>query len=148
MVKTRDTWPVWKYEDNGDKSEEIEAKPESVLNKEGVLFETKLVAGEDHSETMNKISNTPFGLDPQRFSSVTRLWRVTALSLRFVSKMRKKSTQNGPLKADEIEAAEILWTKYIQRQQYRDIVDSTGKSNNLQVQQGKTLMDCSGTVGD
>ena len=91
------------------------------------------MAGEDHSETMNKISNAPFGLDPQRFSSVTRLWRVTALALRFVSKMRKKSTQNGPLKADEIEAAEILWTKFIQRQQYRDIVDSTGKSNNLQV---------------
>ena len=30
MVKTRDTWPVWKYEDNGDNSEEIGAKPESV----------------------------------------------------------------------------------------------------------------------
>ena len=145
MVKTRDTWPVWKYEDNGDNSEEIGAKPESLLNKEGVLFETKLVAGEDHSETMNKISNAPFGLDPQRFSSVTRLWRVTALALRFVSKMRKKSTQNGPLKADEIEAAEILWTKYIQRQQYRDIVDSTGKSNNLQVQLG-IYMDSNGLL--
>ena len=76
-----------------------------------VLFENKLVPGEDHFETMNKIPNAPFGLYPQRLSFLTRLWRVTALALRFVRKIRKKSAQDGPLKAEENEAAEILWTK-------------------------------------
>ena len=77
------------------------------------------MAGEDHSENMTDQSlNAPFDLNLQKFSSVTKLLRVTALALRFVNKLRKKTNQHGPLNANEMEIAEILWTKYVQRQQY------------------------------
>ena len=97
------------------------------------------MAGEDHSENMtNQLLNSPFNLNLQKFSSVTKLWRVTALALRFVNKLRKKKNQHGPLTAQEMEIAEILWIKYVQRQQYSGVVNSItkSKSNNLQRQLG------------
>ena len=86
----------------------------------------------------NQLLNSPFDLNFQKFSSVTRLWHVAALALGFVSKLRQKTSHDGPLNANEMEIAEILWTKYVQRQQYSEIVNSICKlkSNNLQRQLG------------
>ena len=58
--------------------------------------------------------------------------------MRFVNKLRKKTNQHGPLNANEMELAEKLWTKYVQRQQYSEVVNSIRKSesNNLQRQLG------------
>ena len=112
---------------------------ESEFRKGKVLFEAKLMAGVDHSENMtDQLLNAPFDLNLQKFSSVTRLLRVTALALRFVNKLRKKTHQHGPLNVNEMEIAEILWTKYVQRQQYSEVVNSISKSksNNLQRQLG------------
>ena len=136
MTNTREAWPVWNYEDQSD---EVRSQTESEFRKANILFEAKLMAGEDHSEIMsNQFINAPFNLNLQKFSSVTRLWRVPALALRFVNKLRKKTNQHGPLDANEMELAEILWTKYVQRQQYSEVVNSIrkSKSNNLQRQLG------------
>ena len=97
------------------------------------------MSGEDHSEIMtNQFINAPFNLNLQKFSSVTRLWGVTALALKFVNKLKMKTNQHGPINANEMELAEILWTKYVQRQQYSKVVNSIrkSKSNNLQRQLG------------
>ena len=69
---------------------------------------------------------------------------MTALALRFVNKLRKKTNQHGPLDANEMELAEILWTKYVQRQQYSEVVNSImkSKSNNL------TVMEYLGVMAD
>ena len=63
---------------------------------------------------------------------------MTALDFRFVNKLRKKTNQHGPFDANEMELAEILWTKYVQRQQYSEVLNSIkkSKSNNLQHQLG------------
>ena len=127
---------MWKYE---QQSEEVRSHTESKFRKGKVLFEANLMAGEDHSESMTDQSlNAPFDLNLQKFSSVTKLLRVTALALRFVNKLRKKTNQHGPLNANEKEVAEILWTKYVQRQQYSEVVNSISKSksNNLKRQLG------------
>ena len=86
----------------------------------------------------NQLLNSPFDLNLQKFSSVTRLWHVAALSLGFVNKLRQKTSHDGLLNANEMEIAEILWTKYVQRQQYSEIVNLICKlkSNNLQRQLG------------
>ena len=92
------------------------------------MFEAKLIVREDHSENMtNKLLNVPFNLNLQKFSS------VTTLALRFVNKLRKKTNQHGPLNANEMGMPKILWTKYVQRQRYSEVVNaiSKSKSNNL-----------------
>ena len=104
------------------------------------MFEAKLVLGEAPTEG-ELVVETPYGLDISKFSSLTRLWRVTALVLRFLDKLRKKTDRNGPLDATEISRAEKLWTANIQRTKYRDIIDCIEKkrSNNLSSQLGLYL---------
>ena len=64
------------------------------------------MGGEDHSEIMtNQFINAPFNLNRQKFSSVTSVWRATALALRFINKLRKNTNQHGPLNANEMELA-------------------------------------------
>eukprot|EP00112_Aurelia_sp_Birch-Aquarium-sp1_P015756 Seg3517.2 transcript_id=Seg3517.2/GoldUCD/mRNA.D3Y31 product="hypothetical protein" protein_id=Seg3517.2/GoldUCD/D3Y31 len=55
-------------------------------------------------------------IDPNRFNSGLKIFRVTAWVLRFINKARKKSTETseGPTK-EEIDAAEIIWTRESQR---------------------------------
>lgn len=145
MAKTKKAWPVWKYDNVIKQSEEVRSQIESELKKGGVMFEAKLVAGEGHSESMhNQKLNAPFNLKLEKFSTVAKLWRVTALALRFVNKLRKKTNQHGPPDASEIANAEMLWTKHVQRQQYHEVVDSINKSkrNNLQHQLGIYIDQC------
>ena len=93
------------------------------------------MAGEGQSEDLK---DSPFGLNPEEFSSVARLWRITALALRFVDKVRKKTRQCGPPDTNELTKAEEMWTNYVQRQHYPDVVECLRKSkpNNLQRQLG------------
>ena len=69
---------------------------------------------------------------------MTKLWRVTALVVRFIDKLRKNTGPVGPLGPTEITKAEEFWTKYVQRQQYYEVVESIYKSkfNNLKCQLG------------
>lgn len=77
------------------------------------MFEAKLVAGEGSKDERNVEIKTPYGIDIRRFSSLTKLLRVTALSERFVNKLRKKSNRSGPLDESEIANAERSWTMYL-----------------------------------
>ena len=47
------------------------------------------MAGEGQSEDLK---DSPFGLNPEEFSSVARLWRITALALRFVDSQKENKT--------------------------------------------------------
>lgn len=139
LMKTGEAWPVWKSEDIDKQSEEIRTETKSEFRGTKVLFEAKLVAGEGLSENRNgKLQEDPFNLNIVNFSSVTRLWRVTALVVRFIDKLRKKTSHFGPLHPNEITKAEELWTIYVQRQEYYEVVDSIykSKSNNLKGQLG------------
>ena len=50
MVKTRESWPVWKYTDIDKQSEEERSQTESEFRKTQVLFEAKLMARKGHSK--------------------------------------------------------------------------------------------------
>ena len=64
MVKTREAWPVWKCE---EQSEKVRSHTESEFRKGKVLFEAKLMAGEDHSENLtDQLLNVPFDLNLQK----------------------------------------------------------------------------------
>ena len=111
---------MWKYADIDKQSEEVRSQTESEFLKTKVLFEAKLMAGEGQSEDLK---DSPFSLNPQEFSSVARLWRITALALRFVDKVRKKTRHCGPPDTNELTKAEEMWTNYVQRQHYPDVVE-------------------------
>ena len=83
----------------------------------------------------------PLGIDHRRFSSITKLLRVTALALRFINRLRKSCSPKGPLTSSEISASEILWVKYIQRKNFQEVFDAIlkEKSNNLKKQLGLYL---------
>ena len=91
MVETRAAWSAWKCEGSDNQSVETRSQIETEFRKGNILFESKLMPGEDHSEKMtNQLMNSPFNLNLRKFSSVLRLLWVTALALRFVNKLRKK----------------------------------------------------------
>ena len=91
-----------------------------------------------------------FGIDSQRFSSLTKLLRVTAWVTRFVNKLKKKSTSTRPIQAAEMNEAEELWVGHIQSLHYRSLREAIleNKPNNFKVQLGayideKGLLRCS-----
>ena len=66
----------------------------------------------------------PLGIDYRRFSSVTKLLRVTALALRFINSLRNSCSPKGPLTSTEISASEILWVRYIQRYNFQEVFNA------------------------
>ena len=101
-----------------------------------MVYEAKLVASEGPTDI-----DSPFSIDISRYSSLTKLWRITALVIRFIRKLRKESDLTGPLEATEIINAENTWTTYIQKTMYRDVIDSIqeNKHHNLVSQLGLYL---------
>ena len=144
LLNRSNKWPVWKYD---KQNRDLITELESEYKKTNVMYEAKLVAEEGNSLC------SPFGLDVNRFSSLTRLLRVTALADKFVAKLRKQTNANYPLDAADIEKAEKLWTEYIQKHYYDNFIDAVlkNKTNNLTSQLGiyvdtNGLLRCSGRL--
>ena len=80
------------------------------------MSEAKLFAGEDNLQTaqITSTDNGPFAMDKLRYSSMTKLLRVTALVCRFINRLKRGKASNGPVQASEIEQVEKLWIAYIQ----------------------------------
>lgn len=147
LTKSKRDWPEWQPELTAKQKEEIQTETESEYRKTKVMFEAKLVAGEGPATGRNVESKTPYGIDIRRYSSLTKLLRVTALAERFVNNLKTKSNRSGPLDESEIDNAERLWTKYLQRDQYSDVIESIkwAKPNNLKTQLG-IQMDTNGLL--
>ena len=60
---------------------------------------------------------------------------MTVLSLRFVRKIRKRLVEEGPLKSAELNVAETLWLRSVQKDHFSDIIlaISNERPNNLQL---------------
>ncbi|GFR24172.1 integrase catalytic domain-containing protein [Trichonephila clavata] len=57
-------------------------------------------------------------IDPDKYSSLLKLLRVTAYIFRFVNALRRKDFKKGPLASEEIFNAEIFWVKVTQNDFY------------------------------
>ena len=153
LTQSNQEWPEWQHNLSDQQKQEAQSQTETEYRKSQIIFEAKLVAGE--GPIVDKIveSKAPFGINIERFSSLTRLLRVTALAERFINKLRKTTNKSGPLDESEIAKAELLWTTYLQRHQYSDVIESieTDKPNNLKIQLGirmdtKGLLRCHGRL--
>lgn len=129
---------------------------ESELRKQRMEQETSLVQisdGNTGGATYKTGADPPLGIDSQRYSSLTKMLRVTALALRFVSRLKKKSISEGSLTSCELNQAEKMWLLYIQRKHFSDMYESIlcEKFNNLQRQLGiyidsDSLLRCKGRI--
>lgn len=109
------------------------------IRKEHHMYEAKLLSGEDNKPDYQ--TDTPFGIDPKRFSSMTKLLRVSAYILRFIDKLRNRNKETGNLTTTEIENAKNMWINYTQRKYYSHVIVScqTGKPNQIKGQLGVRL---------
>ncbi|GFS70820.1 integrase_H2C2 domain-containing protein [Nephila pilipes] len=57
-------------------------------------------------------------LDPNKFSCLFKMLRVTAWVLRFINALKKKNYEKDPLTSDELNNAELFWVKIVQNDSY------------------------------
>ena len=147
LTQSNQEWPEWQHNLSEQQKQEAQSQTETEYRKSQIIFEAKLVAGE--GPIVDKIfeSNAPFGIDIEKISSLTRLLRVTALVERFINRLRKTTNKSGAIDESEIAKAELVWTTYLQRHQYSDVIESieTDKPNNLKIQLG-IRMDTNGLL--
>lgn len=154
LIRPTNEWPVWKYD---KENKTLLAETESECKKTKVMYEANIVAGEGSTKENEEkeMSRAPFGLDITRFSSFTKILRVTTLATRFIAKLKKHRNSNGPIEASEILDAEQRWIAYTQHQHYNDIIISIkkNKANNYKDQlglylDGHGLLRCGGRLGN
>ena len=115
-------WPLWNTETfnlgNQDQEEDNQ-----------IIFEMSVAQPE-----IEPIFS-PFEIDETRYSSLTKLLRVTAYVNRFIRNAKNKAKTNQKVlkhvTAEEIDKAEMLWIKYLQRKHY---LTPNGQLNEKQKQ--------------
>ena len=148
LTESESEWPGLPGH-NGD-DPEYESEIKKAKPRKGIcLFSTQ--SSEEH--TYSSGSCSPLGIESDRFSSITKMLRVTALALRFIKKLRDAQSNKGPITTSEINEAEVMWLTYIQRKTFADIFDaiSNKKMTSLQRQLGvyldnDGLLHCKGRI--
>lgn len=95
----------------------------------------------------------PLNICCERFSSMLRLVRVSAIAMRFVKRLKGEKFESPYITAEELENAEYMWLLHVQRNNFPDVfkfVTHKCKSN-LQRQLGvildsKGLLRCKGRL--
>ena len=127
LTNTQCTWPIWS----------IDEVTSDVLNSESkknkVMYEVSLI-----SENEATVTDIPLGIKEERFSSISRLLRVTALALRFINRLKHNVKQTGAITALELQKARSLWGQRIQRRTFHKVIEDlkANKRNNLITQLG------------
>ena len=145
MLNPNHVWTVWETESSQDIKD-----PE-------IFYEAKLDAIESRQNTSQMVTRTknPFGIDTHRFSSLTKLLRVTSLVNRFINRLKRNLTTTGPIQASEMDNAEKLWLAHIQSLHHSDLLECIKghKPHNLKTQLGvyideDGLLRCHGRIGN
>lgn len=140
LTGPKSEWPA--FPDESDEMTDLEYDSE-IKKPKSVKRISLLIAHIPEQSTYRSGGCTPLGIKCEAYSSITKMLRVTALALRFISKLRDSKGRTGPLLSSEIDAAEIMWLTYLQKRNFSDVYDaiSQGKKNNLQKQLGLYLDD-------
>ena len=109
LLKNPKDWPQWN-------TEIIDPIFEDKSDDKDIIFEIAATQPEVEQTV------TPFEIDPTKYTSFTKLLRVTAFANRFVrnttEKSRSKHQAEVRLTSGEIDDAELLWIKYVQKKHY------------------------------
>ncbi|GFW21298.1 integrase catalytic domain-containing protein [Trichonephila clavipes] len=71
-------------------------------------------------------------INPDKYSSLLKLLRITAYVFRFVNALRRKGIVKGPLAAEELSNAEIFWVKVTQNDFYTSEITCLKSNKTLQ----------------
>ena len=150
LTDSEQEWPSFVDETN----EKTELEYESEVKKTKGVKETGFLnTNESLPGTYSSGYDMPLGINIERFSSFTKLVRVTAIALRFISRLRDLKSRNGTITSCELIEAEKMWLSYNQKRHYSDVYQaiSSGKTNNLQKQLGlyidnDGLLHCKGRI--
>ena len=130
-LKTSD-WPTWNIEEiSRDVLDQIESE-----TKTSTLYEAGLV--------MHQIPNVaPLGIEDSKYSSITKLIRVTSWCMRFIRKLRKEKTEFGPLTAEELMESSIMWETFVQARGFPEAIEAIKENRkcNLVQQLGLEFYD-------
>ena len=92
-------WPSWDFQQIDDNTLDQMAKQ---AGSPQIMYETPVLIEMEHNQEHSVKPVAPFELNEKNYSCLTRLLRVTAWALRFILKVKKKSTGKEELKAEEI----------------------------------------------
>ena len=116
--------PTWLHESEEHWPQFKNAEPDEAAEKEMKLSERSLAKsdGSTHvsvTQVQNRRINLELLIDPKRYSSSLKLYRVTALVLRFVKILKHNckaadSRQRNRVITDEKKEAEVLWFQIVQ----------------------------------
>ena len=108
---------------------------ESEMKGSKILCETKLVAGEASSRE-SEVRIDLSDIDRTKFFSFYKLLRVTGWVLCFISRLKRRYFNTGPITTLEFNQAKLLWDKHVQLEHYPEVIHSTkkGDKNNLKHQ--------------
>ena len=143
LLQKESSWPIRKA-DELDLSEEqkrcIDKEEKKSTKKEVALASI----GECSENVDYKIKNV---IDPEKYSSLDKLLRVTAICMKFIDKCKKKKDWSNEIAAEDIENARGLWVKYLQREVQKDgkfkkMAESLGVKKD-----SKGFLRCHGRMG-
>ncbi|XP_029161155.1 uncharacterized protein LOC114932909 [Nylanderia fulva] len=96
---------------------------------------TKQIHSESRKSTVLHVEGTPEWDLPYRYSSWTKLIRVTAYAYRFISRSAKQRNFEAnvalSLNADELKRAEMFWVSYTQRKSFDSELKALKREENL-----------------
>lgn len=121
-------WKMFSFEERVSVQEDLNSE---LINQRHSIETSSLICSNDYAVSEVK---APYGIDCKRFSSYSKLLRVTAWIDRFLAKLRKTSNKSGNiLTCEDISAAEFKWLKFVQRKQLSDVYCAIleCKPNNL-----------------
>lgn len=98
------------------------------------------------------LTDSPLGINCNRFSSLTKLLRVTALALRFIRKLKRK-TFECDINSKEIKEAENMWLKHVQQKHFAQEIYCIPRNTSTSLQRNlglyldtEGLLRCSGRL--
>jgi hypothetical protein len=141
LSKNISEWPV----DRNDRTEkefvskQFEAEAKSTKVCENASVSAKIKGANQHDFPLA----APFGIDYQRYSTVTKLLRVTTLVKRFLRKLKGEKFDSSSITSSELSEAEKIWISYVQHKAFGDVFESLqiNKRCNLQIQLGVYIDD-------
>ena len=124
-----------------DTDEQTDLDYDSEVKKQILVKETTLLNTSEIKtglETYSSGKCAPFGIECDRYSSLTKMIRVTALVFRFIRILQNPKYEKATLTSSELNDAETMWVIYIQKKNFSDVFEaiSSKRPNNLQKQLG------------
>ncbi|CAF1104794.1 unnamed protein product [Didymodactylos carnosus] len=86
-----------------------------------VFFETSVLAPEVTGADLGSFT-MPFEIDQTRYSSLTKLIRITAWCMRFINRLKQNKVTSKYLASEELEQSKDVWIKFVQKKYFSSVL--------------------------